>query len=66
MTSPRVCALEVEGSFRLDTKPESSKHGGKEGAIMHSNTNATLVHNLKYVSLLASLAALFLLCAARV
>ena len=33
--------------------------------MMHSNTNAALVHNLKYVSLLASLVALFLLCAAR-
>ncbi|HEU4597533.1 MAG TPA: hypothetical protein VFS10_20560 [Pyrinomonadaceae bacterium] len=40
---------------------------------MHSNDNATThtggnvtIHNLKYVSLLASLVALFLLCAARV
>ena len=33
--------------------------------MMHSNTNAALTHNLKYVTLLASLVALFLLCAAR-
>ena len=41
---------------------------------MHSNDNATTIpdapatlkHNLKYVSLLASLVALFLLCAERV
>lgn len=32
----------------------------------NANTNATLVHNLKYVSLLASLVAMFLVCAARV
>lgn len=33
---------------------------------MKSNTNALMIHNLKYISLLASLAALFLVCAARV
>jgi hypothetical protein len=32
---------------------------------MQSNNHGTLIFNLKYVSLLASLAALFLLCAAR-
>jgi hypothetical protein len=32
---------------------------------MQSNNKSALVFNLKYVSLLASLAALFLLCAAR-
>ncbi len=33
--------------------------------MLHSKANTTLVHNLKYVSLLASMVALFLLCAAR-
>ena len=32
---------------------------------MNSNNNVALVHNLKYISLLASLVALFLICAAR-
>ncbi len=34
--------------------------------MINSDADSTIIHNLKYVSLLASLAALFLFCAARV
>jgi hypothetical protein len=36
-----------------------------ERAITHMDGQVKLIHNLKYVSLLATLVALFLLCAAR-
>ncbi len=36
-----------------------------ERAITNSDGSVQLIHNLKYVSLLATLVALFLLCAAR-
>ncbi len=36
-----------------------------DNANGHSNVQAAFIHNLKYVSFLASLAVLFLLCAAR-
>jgi hypothetical protein len=67
----RGCALEVEGHSTSINK--AGTLGGKEGAFMHSNEramtnsdgNVRLIHNLKYVSLLATLVGLFLICAGR-
>ena len=65
MNPARVRALEIEGHSGPTPNTKARSTTERKEAMMNANANPTLLHNLKYVSLLASLAALFLLCAAR-